>query len=343
MAATKYQVMYRFMNDTLGTPVTNNANTVYDPTFEFYTDPDHRIFSTNPTEQNEEMNKQQDMITYANSSANEKHDMLFVFNGTKKIPHQVWKEDEPGYIVRDWTQIPRSKIGNRGDYSKDFTTLNAYSPEDGGQVVCTGEVFRQYFNKKIVVTTAGEYTSEELQEKFLEACYFQLKLPNWKDHATPNTSYISIWNAPYTYRGYPYYSYSHTWSGGVEIAKNYTAPIRVDNSRVVSTTTGYRNTSTKLEEIEYHGNADGMYSEVFINPADVETTTIPGHYEDSAEAPYAIKDQYSRVESSPWIVNCSVGSFDAALEKARKLVDMIGIENVKIIKVVPFDQFLKVK
>lgn len=338
MAATKYQVMYRFMNDTLGTPVTNNANTTYDPTFEFYTDPDHRIFSSDAIAQNEEMNKQQDMITFANSSANEKHDMLFVFDGTKKISHKVWKDDQIGYVVRDWTQIPRSKIGNRDDYTKDFITLDAYSPEDGGQVVCTAEVFKQYFSKKLIVTESGDYSSDELQELFTNTTYFQVKIPTWKDHAVKFQSPIVYWSTPYS----SYYGYHRN---GVEVAKDYrNAPVKVDESRETNKITGYKErTTSQSVAVPLYTNGDNCYSGVYIQPSDIDTTTIPGHYEDSADAPYAVKDQYQRIESSPWIVNCTVGSFEAALEKARILVDMIGIENVKIIKVVPFNQFVKVK
>lgn len=61
------------------------------------------------------------------------------------------------------------------------------------------------------------------------------------------------------------------------------------------------------------------------------------------EAPYAIMDTYKRIPLSPWFMNCITASLDAALEKAKKLVGMIGMENVKVIKVVAFDQFLKMK
>ena len=45
---------------------------------------------------------------------------------------------------------------------------------------------------------------------------------------------------------------------------------------------------------------------------------------------------------SPWFVHATYGSLEAALEKAKTLVDMLGIENIKLIKVVPFDQFIKI-
>lgn len=62
-----------------------------------------------------------------------------------------------------------------------------------------------------------------------------------------------------------------------------------------------------------------------------------------SEEPYAIMDTYKRIPLSPWFTNCVTGSLDTALEKAKKLVGMIGIDNVKVIKLVSFDQFLKIK
>ena len=46
---------------------------------------------------------------------------------------------------------------------------------------------------------------------------------------------------------------------------------------------------------------------------------------------------------SPWFVHATYGSLDAALDKARVLIDMIGFDNVKLIKIVPFDQFVKIQ
>ena len=58
--------------------------------------------------------------------------------------------------------------------------------------------------------------------------------------------------------------------------------------------------------------------------------------------PYMIIDQYERVMFSPWFVNYTTSSLTAAVEKAKQLIGTIGKSNVKIIKVVPFDQFIKI-
>lgn len=69
----------------------------------------------------------------------------------------------------------------------------------------------------------------------------------------------------------------------------------------------------------------------------IEQSGVPGGY------PYVIKDFYVRIPMSPWFLSSCYGSLDAAVEKCRALVDMIGIENVKLVKVVPFDQRIKIQ
>lgn len=67
------------------------------------------------------------------------------------------------------------------------------------------------------------------------------------------------------------------------------------------------------------------------------------HAHPTPEYPYIIKDQYIRIPMTPWFIHATYGSLEAALEKAKVLVDMIGLNNVKLIKIVPFDQFVKIQ
>ena len=144
MAATKYQLLYRYINEATNIAITNESTEEYVPVREFYT-MDHAIFSSDAQTKAAAEDEQQEMIANANDPSNIKTNMLFAFEGTKKIRHQKWTPDTTGYVVRDWSQIARSKIGNRGDFTKEFTTLNGATPEDGGTVVCTQEVFDKYF------------------------------------------------------------------------------------------------------------------------------------------------------------------------------------------------------
>ncbi len=332
MATTKYQVMYRLVNDVLGTAITNKSDTEYEPTFEFYTDPDHKIFSSDAAIQNAEMEKQQNIITESNNAANPKHDMLFVFNGTKKILHQKWTDEQVGYIVRNW-QAVRSRIGNQGDWTKEFFTINGESPELGGTVVAPQKTFQKEY-KEWYFSTSGRYTESEIEQKFADSTIFKLKKPNWKDHATQNVSEYMMYDTRGNYDSQHTYRTGPMFIGVPQSEIKRYEGWRYSSGWYTTGTTGIRDDSV------YYNN---VYNRISHEAEDVEQITIPGHYEDVAESPYAIKDQYKRVESSPWIVNCTVGSLEAALTKARLLIEAIGIENVKIVKLVAFDQFVKIQ
>lgn len=67
------------------------------------------------------------------------------------------------------------------------------------------------------------------------------------------------------------------------------------------------------------------------------------YYDSTFKFPYMIIDTYERVPFSPWFVVHTCGSLESALEKAKMIVNHIGINNVKVIKIVPFDQKIKIK
>lgn len=62
-----------------------------------------------------------------------------------------------------------------------------------------------------------------------------------------------------------------------------------------------------------------------------------------SEEPYLIKDEYKRIDGSPWLTHSVCGSLTAAIERAKTLCGKLGIENVKLIKVVAYDQSLKIQ
>ena len=89
---------------------------------------------------------------------------------------------------------------------------------------------------------------------------------------------------------------------------------------------------------------DGTYK---FKPTTIPWGVVPeshnAHYEEVVDDPYLIKDTYKRIQMSPWFVHATYGSLETALEKAKILVDMIGLENVKLVKIVPFDQFVEIQ
>lgn len=89
MAATKYQIFYRYINPNTGNPITNDSTIDYEEVFKFYTD-DHRLTLGTETEILEEEQERDQMIIDGNSSDNDKNDMFFVYAGTKKIYHEKY-------------------------------------------------------------------------------------------------------------------------------------------------------------------------------------------------------------------------------------------------------------
>lgn len=329
MAATKYQVLYRYINESTNTPITNDMSNKYQEVCEFYTDPNHKIFSTDLTVKAEAMRDQQEMISFGNSSDNPKTNMLFAYNGTKKINHQTWVNEQTGYIVRDWQGI-RDRIGNQGDFTKEFTTIGAATPEDGGVVVCTQAVMEKYCPALIGVASDNSgadsgtasnpyYTRAKIEKMITESTMFALNTSGYEDHVSASNRVVLTINSSYDTQTY------------------YNGPIAIEGN-TMTTYSGYRGATAYGQPTSNH-----LYSRVTVTRAQIKTDVIPGHYEESTDAPYLIKDTYKRIQLSPWFVNATYGSLEAALERAKTLVDMLGIANVKLIKLVPFDQFIKIK
>lgn len=330
MAATKYQVLYRYINEATNTSITNSMDNEYEEVSEFYTDPDHRIFSSDSATQGEAIDEQQEMISYGNSGDNPKTNMLFAYNGTKKVKHKKWVEETTGCVVRDWTQINRNLIGNQGDFTKNFTTLNAATPEDGGLVVLINQNLLSKYFSGVTVATSGSYTTNQMAEKIKMATYFKLKDDPYdgiEKYGTRHTSTVTI-----------YGRYTSTVIATLFI----NPPITIDNPQAVSVS-GYNYYSHIEKTFTGYNSNSQLYSKFSISTAQIETISVPGHYAEINTNPYMIKDTYKRIQLSPWFVNSTYGSLESALERVKLLVDMIGLDNVKLVKIVPFDQFIKIK
>lgn len=101
-------------------------------------------------------------------------------------------------------------------------------------------------------------------------------------------------------------------------------------------------TGWKVADLEA-ANMGNFIASLIVAQSNLTRYPIPAHYESSGKAPYLIKDNYKKIPLSPWILHSVHNSLESGLEKARVLASMIGIDNVKLIKTVPFDQFVKIK
>lgn len=329
MATTRYQLLHRYMNEGTNTAITNTMTAKYEETMEFYTDPDHRIFSTNELDKAAAIDAQQEMISEGNSGDNPKANMIFAYDGTKKIKHKKWVNETTGYIVNDYTKIARSKIGNRGDYSKEFTTIDKATLEDGGTVICDESVFKKYFPSTVTVVSDNSladggsgtnkfYTEDKIRELIENTTFFKLTTTDYTAHTSRSEVIRDVFDVPY-----------------------FTGPVAIGANNMIKQ--NIRISFYDYSDIFASTEETNLYGEVTVTPAQVLMGVIPGHYEDVNAYPYLIKDTYKRIQLSPWFVNCTTTSLDAAIAKAKILVDMIGLDNVKLIKLVPFGQFVKIK
>lgn len=100
---------------------------------------------------------------------------------------------------------------------------------------------------------------------------------------------------------------------------------------------GNNASNPKYNMIFAYGGTVKKPHRVWVNNKFVEQSGVPNGY------PYVVKDTYVRIPMSPWFLSSCHGSLDAAVEKCKKLVDMLGIDNVKLVKLVPFDQFIRIR
>ena len=344
MAATKYQLLYRYINEATNTAITNSMENEYIKAEEFYT-AHHKIYDSDPNTKIEAENEKEEMISFGNSPDNPKNDMMFAYDGTKKIRHKKWIPEVKGcYVIRDWQKLDRKLIGNRGDFTKDFITLDKDSPEVGGVVVCRNLTINNkyssnvnFMNPNVIVdnsmadngTPSNPYYSEGKAMSIIkDSTIFKLKDGlSISDFQTLGATPIQT---------YPYNSRNP--SGTI-----YTGSICVGQNNLTKITyyPYYSNITTT------HNNASnsntGLYNILGVKTSNIETKNVPGHYEEVVDDPYIIKDTYKRIQMSPWFVHATYGSLETALEKAKILVDMIGLENVKLVKIVPFDQFVEIQ
>ncbi len=347
MGATKYILLYRYINESTDTPIINNADETYEKTLEFYTDPDHKYFSKDTVVKAQEMDRLQQVITDGNNASNPKASMLFTYTGTRKIKHKKWATTQKGYVIRDWHKLNRNDIGNNGDYTRRYTTIGAMTPENGGTVVAFQNTFRADFpSKRTILDSADKgdrsnqygkyYSREHLEDIIKESTPYRLSTGNdYTKHVVPANVNTTRSNYHYDNKLGWIYDFFYSTNGpiGVDFGKN-----------IVYTGVWY---SGPQIGFSCNNNSASIgnngYSSVFIDPSQVETTDIEPHYVDSPDYPYLIKDEYSRIQSTPWFVNSVHSSFSSVLEKAKILSKAIGLNNIQIIKYVNKEDFIKVK
>lgn len=128
----------------------------------------------------------------------------------------------------------------------------------------------------------------------------------------------------------------------IEFKKNENGAYFVKSSSAYNTGKSYLATNWVNERLDVEKNT--MYDHLYIfdstkKPLDLSFDAGVGP---AGEYPYIVMDWYERVAMEPWFPMSIFGSLNMALEKCKDLADKIGLSNVKLIKMVPIGQKIKI-
>lgn len=402
---TQYRLLYRYMNPSTNTAITNEAD--FEPVTEFYTD-DHEI---NITEENLTKDYKGYELKYifdgeteidaaaeirndgdakreqliVNNMANEnKANNLYVYSGTKKVFHKRFVPEALGYKVRNWTQVPKEQIPESPeDFSKHFVMKGGTQlGVDHAYLVCKPQYMDQYKKIHTFVIRNTKTSLEDIDYKknasyysnhiYIENFREMINEQNWFEWINPfedqellyNESQIKmpvspgletnlsngnamlpVLHKPSNGAPTPYYWFFFSnepfQHPGDNISLNPVSTYRISNSDTVTRTGISINDLYNLYGINQ--NKIRYASSIGFDKTNIIKDIIPAHYEETGKNPYYIKDTYRKIEQSPWMLHSVHKSLEHGLEVAKTLVAMLGINNVKLIKYVPVDQFIQIK
>ena len=170
MAATKYQVLYRYTNPNSNQFITNDVESKYNSVLEFYHD-EHKIAVGLDDEILDANNEKSELIINGNNTANDNYNMLFKFTGTKRINKKVWLPESTGYVIRDKKAI--KDLTSRavdGDYSGDYLLMEGDTIENG-VVVAKKNITSNItvIKDESLAANKDYYTSDEVKTLLEEA------------------------------------------------------------------------------------------------------------------------------------------------------------------------------
>lgn len=327
MAATKYQILYRYTNPNSNQFITNDIESDYNSIFEFYHD-EHKIVVGLDNEILEANNEKSNLIINGNNTSNDNYNMLFKFTGTKRINKKVWLPESIGYVIRDKKSI--KDLTTRavdGDYSGDYLLMEGDTIENG-VVVAKKNIAKDItvIEDESLASNKNYYTSDEVKILLQEATMYKLaSLEELTTYKVGNST-VYLNKTLVKDKDTSHYEYS---------SPVYTGPVFIDEKPE-------KRSGNNASPERCVSDKNNSCTKVVITPSHIETYTIPAHYEEVADYPYVICDTYERIEQSPWFILSTHGSLVSALEKTKAIVKSVGIENVKLIKVVPTEQFIKI-
>lgn len=341
MAATIYRLLYRYTNELTDTMLINSAQDEYVRTEEFYTK-DHKISAGSADEKVAAEEEKQALIMEGNNAQNPKNAMLFAFDSTQRINHQKWILEKTGYVIRDYSSII-SQITPAGDLSGKYVLLNGDTPETA-DVVAKSNLAGNISLPKLDSLKAKELYGDNIGE--YNGYPYIRDFNKLMEVIRTQTIYQMKGNVTYTEGGLvslrPRINTSTTSIHWIEYRiGDYISEYTARNITPVNLYIGGGYYNGLAVRKEYSG--DGVGLGITITPSHIQTMQIPSHYEPIQDAPYMVKDIYTRINGDPWFTFCRTGSLVEAVEKAKKLVNAIGLDNVKLFKEVPIDQKVKIR
>lgn len=333
MAATQYQILCRYLNASNNTFVTNETLDKYEKVSEFYNDLHGIVKGDIP----EEEAKKERLIVEGNLSSNPNYNMMFKYSGTKRQNKKVWITESPnGYVIRDISKIEHL-ISPPGDFSGNYVIVSGTDLSNPNTIVVSKikpDDKRIIISNNLLAKNKRFYTEQEARSLLEESTMYKFKEGlSLSDFGTEDRTT--------TYNGSGSSGPSY-FSGPVFIGKESTNPEKIIRVSDYGSRTLPANSYFKADEV---GDKTQVYAfkNMYVELNHIETRPIPPHYEETVESPYVISDTYERIETSPWVIFSNCSSLESALERAKKLVEVLGIDNVKLIKNVNMDQFVKIQ
>lgn len=123
MAATKYQIFFRYINPTTQVAVTNDLSHEYIETFDII-HTRHKIVNGTADQQLEAEQERDDMVINGNSASCNKFDMLFVYGGAKKYYHKDYISSTDTWVER--TKMPTGDNGSDSAHGYPYVIKDYY-------------------------------------------------------------------------------------------------------------------------------------------------------------------------------------------------------------------------
>lgn len=177
MAATQYQIFFRYVNPASNVAITNDLINDYEETVEII-HAQHKLENGTNQEKADAEQEINNMIIEANSpSLCNKYDMIFVYDGIKKYYHKNWTSEHeendvtvPGYWSNDITGMPSGivikKVYDLPDILTDIISENA--PTGVTPKVITAAILKEVNDARTEAVTTYRETQLGMKPNYLK-------------------------------------------------------------------------------------------------------------------------------------------------------------------------------